>query len=244
MEDPKVAELLRAWEDASLSEEGEKQLDQALRNAAVSNMPEEEYERLAAESDGFISGLAAAERKRNRRKLWRYAVAGSIAAACAAVAVVTAWMNVNTAGTEEAPRSVGIAAVTPMDTVKDTDHDLYAARDKETDDARKVGVNAKSHPAKAKGHKSGSAVDPRTDSASTQEQNDMTDEETEAWRMFMAARAEMEEVVKPDMVGAIWNDVPDLTGQNVTNNDINLPIGIYQSLETASEMFNSIYSGQ
>lgn len=244
MEDPKVAELLRAWEDASLSEEGEQELDAALRNAARSNMADLEYERLAADADGFISGLAAAERKRNRRKQWRRAVAGSVAAACAAVAVVTAWMNVNTAETEESQRNIGIAAVATADTVKDAGHDLYAAQDKVTDDVQQFDKTAKSQLAKAKVRKSGSTAQTRTGSASGQVPEGMTAEEAEAWRMFMAARAEMEEVVKPDMVGAIWNDVPDLTGQNVTNNDITLPIDIYQSLETAGEMFNSIYSGQ
>lgn len=245
MEDPKVAELLRAWEDASLSEEGEQELDAALRNAAESNMADLEYERLAADADGFISGLAAAERKRNRRKQWRYVVAGSVAAACAAVAVVTAWMNVNTAGIEESQRNAGIAAVATADTVKETNHDLYATQDVSSDEAQMTDNGAESQLANVKVQSTTSnRLVSTVKSPKTQSDVPAHVEEAEAWRMFMAARAEMEEVVKPDMVGAIWNDVPDLTGQNVTNNDITLPIDIYQSLETAGEMFNSIYSGQ
>ncbi len=263
----KVSAQFDAWESASLSEEGTQELDEAvsifesdpsvrreflsihpeysdalglyielkeaMRGAAAVCVPDSDYESLAADADEFISGLDAKDRKRKRGKLWRIAALGA-AAACAAMAVVTAWMNFNATETVDSRKDAGMAAMMPTDTVVEAKHEQYARQEAATQ-VVEVTPSAKRRIASVR----------KPDVRKQTSRSDVpTDEESAAWRMFMAAREEMAEVVKPDMAGVVWNDVPDLTGQNVTNNDINLPVGIYESLETAGEMFNSIYSGQ
>ena len=266
----KVTALLDAWESASLSEAGEQELDdavsvfesdQAVRGefllsypqygdvldlyvelkaamcgTAAARVADSDYASLAHDADALISGLAAREKKGNRRRLWRIAALGA-AAACAAIAVVTAWMNVNSRESQELQPNVGMASMIPADTVKEISHEQYARQEATAQGMQKVAPRAKNSMASVKYETSGAKKQ-------TSQSDVPTEEEAAAWQMFMQAREEMAEVVKPDMVGAIWNDVPDLTGQNVTNNDINLPVGIYESLETAGDMFNSIYSGQ
>lgn len=277
----KVTARLDAWESASLSDAGERELDdavsifesdpsvrreflsrhpeysdalglyielkEAMRGATAVCVPDSDYESLAADSDEFISGLDAKDRIRKRGELWRIAALGA-AAACAAMAVVTAWMDF-IPRTPDARQNVGMATVISTDTVRATPREQYARQEISMQGKPEIAEHSMNKIASASIWKpverkqtSRSDVPTWRDDASVQDGMDA--EEAAAWRMFMAAREEMAEVVKPDMVGVVWNDVPDLTGQNVTSNDINLPVGIYESLETAGEMFNSIYSGQ
>lgn len=223
------------------------ELNEVMRGAVVNCVPDADYDSLAADADEFINGLAAMEKKRNRRKMWRIAISGAVAAAYAAIAVMTAWMNVNSRESQEIQPNIGLASVAQSDTIVEASQGLYAHQEATVEEGQNAAPGANDRMASvgkhdAKKQTSRSDVPTWRDDASVQDGMDA--EEATAWRMFMAARQEMAEVLKPDMAGVVWNDVPDLTGQNVTNNDINLPVGIYESLETAGEMFNSIYSGQ
>lgn len=224
------------------------ELKEAMRGAAVNCVPDADYDSLAVDADELIGGLATMENKRNRRKICRIAISGAVAAACAAIVVMTAWMDL-TPRTPDARQNVGMATVISTDTVRATPREQYARQEISMQGKPEIAEHSMNKIASASIRKpverkqtSRSDVPTWRDDASVQDGMDA--EEAAAWRMFMAAREEMAEVVKPDMAGVVWNDVPDLTGQNVTNNDINLPVGIYESLETAGEMFNSIYSGQ
>lgn len=240
IENPKVAELLRHWENASLSKEEELELDAALRAAAAANMTDEEYKPLAEDADAFISALAADEASCKQRKIWRYVIPCAIAAACAAIAVVTVWINFYTTETTE---NVRMAVVVPADTLRDTNRNQLVIQQPSVQEVSDVKEHIASADEKTMAAKSVSKSKKRTSRGVAAGSGQLTAEEESAWRMFMATRAEMEEVVKPDMVGAIWNDVPDMTGYNPDSQNLNIKVNVYESLETAGDMLNSIYEG-
>lgn len=240
LEGPKVAELLRRWENASLSEEEEQELDAALLTAGAANMTDEEYAPLAEDADAFISALAMDETSRNRHKIRRYVISGAVAAACAAIAVVTVWLNFYTTETDGKAR---MATVVPVDTLHEKNRSQYALQQPSVQDVSDVKENIASTDEKTMVANGVKTSKKRTLRGVKTASGQLTEEEESAWRMFMATCAEMEEVVKPDMVGAIWNDVPVMTGYNPDSQDINIKVNLYESLETAGEMLNSIYEG-
>lgn len=210
----KLSVLLGAWDDASLSAGEERELESCVSDS--------DYEILAAEADVFISSLAAREKKTKRRPVvgsWL-----SVAAACAVVITVAAWLFMPDHGTEKATRMAAVETVKPAESVKIQDD--YTGN-------TPVPVPASVMPRKAYAHRQTRVV------AELPEDSAPADPE-DAWATFFAMREEMSDVVRPGHETDIPNEITIVVSPEVLDDGQEMSIDVYGSLKDASEILNSI----
>lgn len=259
-----LAALLTAWENASLSQEDRYHLDnlisavksdttmrqgfvseypdaqdvldlyinleEAASEALTSYVSDTDYDSFITDADSFIGRLALNDDKRKPRKWRRILISMSAAAVLISFFITAVWRNLPDTGTRIRTVKDAIACA-PEDNRKSTAADEPKIHELGNQSDSGISSNAikiphKSYPVEQKNENS--TADMPDDSA------------TEAWLKFMDMRAEMAEVVQPDNLQAVCTDFPYIGTPDILNDDENLSIDVYRSLEEAGEMFKSI----
>lgn len=256
-----LADLLRNWENASLSDEGERKLEdavyilesddsilegfisyfpeykevlylyielkEAMGNVAESvAVSETDYE--SRDADSFIDRLAAADGDERWRRRWKFPAIGAAAAAVALLVAVTAWIGLSR--TPYSEERLSEMSTSEISGISDADEAVSVGSEVTPDppvSPQPVAVQKVTHRRTEKQYVSSEKKEKRQLNADSM-----------AWVRFMEMRAEMSEVVNPDLPAEAWNDIPDMMG---SINDINLGQELSEGMNDAIETVNSLY---
>lgn len=258
-----LADLLRNWENASLSDEGERKLEDAVYilesddsildgfesdfpeykdvlslyielKVAMGNVAESvavsetDYESLVRDADSFIDRLAAAGGQGRRRRRWKFPVIGAAAAAVALLVAVTAWIGLSRIPYSE--ERLSEMSTSEISGISDADEAVSVGSEVTPDPPVNLQSVAKQKTARRR-------IEKRYVSSEKKEKRQLN-ADSMAWVRFMEMRAEMSEVVNPDLPAEAWNDIPDMMG---SINDINLGQELSEGMNDAIETVNSLY---
>ncbi len=259
-----LAALLTAWENASLSQEDRYHLDnlisavksntimrqefaseypdaedvldlyinleEAASEALTSYVSDTDYDSFITDADNFIGRLALNDERRKPRKWRRILISMSAAAVLISFFITAVLRNLPDSGTRNSTIKEAIACAPEenSESIKVDEPNIH-----ELGNLSDSGISPKAIKIPHKSY----AVEQKHE-PSTADIHD--DSATGAWLKFMDMRAEMAEVVQPGNLQAVCTDFPYIGTPDILNDDENLSIDVYRSLEEAGEMFKSI----